>query len=479
VAELTFGAARAAVEAMDREALARARWFGGKGDDVEMVTLAEAFDLGADAGLAIADVATKRGRARYLMPLAGRDPVRVAAEGDGAWRALAVAIAEGRTIAAVARSAGSEPGPVRAALVCRPSRAMGRLAGGPADVAALAERALDADQSNTSVVLGERLLLKAFRRLEDGLNPDLELNAFLAEELGFPAVPALAGFAEVVTARGASTVALVQEFLRGAADAYEAIAEQLTAWILAPGEVTVEWATEVAAEMGALTAQLHAALASAPQVPGFEAREATRDELRAWRREAHRQLQRAIDVVHGPAGEELRAMAPTIAEQLTVLEAVAGVPIVTRVHADLHLGQVLFTTDGPRIVDFEGEPTRPIEDRRRPTSPLRDAASMLRSLDHVGRSARRRAEARHGKPVERAGLDVEGWLRRARERFVESYRQGLREHGAPIEVDEDLLRAFEFEKESYEFVYAATWLPDWMWAPREGMRALVEEARRS
>jgi predicted trehalose synthase len=104
---------------------------------------------------------------------------------------------------------------------------------------------------------------------------------------------------------------------------------------------------------------------------------------------------------------------------------------------------------------------------------------MLRSLDHVGRSARRRAEARHGGSVERAGLDVEGWLRRARERFVESYRQGLREHGAPIEVDEDLLRAFEFEKESYEFVYAATWLPDWMWAPLEGMRALVEEARRS
>jgi predicted trehalose synthase len=101
---------------------------------------------------------------------------------------------------------------------------------------------------------------------------------------------------------------------------------------------------------------------------------------------------------------------------------------------------------------------------------------MLRSLDHVGRSAIRRAERRNGGPLARSGLDMEAWQRRARERFVDAYRHGLRDAGAPIDVDEDLLRAFEFEKESYEFVYAATWLPDWMWAPLEGMRGLVAEA---
>src|SRR2546421_12345957 len=74
-------------------------------------------------------------------------------------------------------------------------------------------------------------------------------------------------------------------------------------------------------------------------------------------------------------------------------------------------------------------------------------------------------------------LDIEAWLTRARERFLESYRGGLRQRGAPIDVDVDLLRAFEFEKECYEFIYAATYLPEWLWAPLEGMRALVRIAK--
>ena len=399
-------------------------------------------------------------------------------EGEETWRALAVAVAEGRTIAALPKPVpvGAAPRPVGAALVCRPASALAALVpGGARDVATSAERALGLDQSNTSVVLGERLLLKAYRRLEDGLNPDLELTAYLGEEVGFGAVPALAGYVEVVTAAGAATVAMVQEFVVDAAEAYEATAERLTAWILVPGEVTVEFATEEAADLGLLTAELHAALASGSGIPGFEAREATRDELRSWRRAAHRQLQRAIDALPGPDGEALRAMAPVIAEQLTVIEALSTVPIVTRIHGDLHLGQVIVAPDGYRIIDFEGEPLRSIDERREHRSPLRDVASMLRSLDHVGRSARRRAEARNGGPVASPGLDIEGWLRRSRERFLEAYRGRLRLLGAPIDVDEDLLRAFEFEKETYEFLYAATYLPDWLWAPREGMRGLVGE----
>ena len=415
------------------------------------------------------------------MPLrTAGDALRVAAEGDGTWRALVSAMAEGRTIPSLPhRVPGAVSGSVSAALVCRPASALQDLVPDPArTVGELAERPVGADQSNTSVVIGERLILKAFRRLESGLNPDLELNAWLAEEARFPAVPRLAGFVELVTAAGASTAALVQEFLPDAADAYESLAERLTAWILAPGEVTVEFAAEEPAAIGALTADLHAALSMTAGVPELEPREAGRDNLRAWRRAAQVQLQRAIDIVQGAAGEALRAMAPAISEQLSVFEALPTVPILTRVHGDYHLGQVLETADGYRIIDFEGEPTRPLEERRRRNSPLRDVASMLRSIDHVGRSARRRAESRRGGPVESPGLDIEAWLARARERFLESYRAGLRELGAPIAVDEDLLRAFEFEKECYEFIYAATYLPEWLWAPLEGMRALIAEAER-
>jgi maltose alpha-D-glucosyltransferase/alpha-amylase len=415
---------------------------------------------------------------RYSLALAASAAgVREAVAGDGAWRALAVAIADGRTIPAVARDAGTQgmPGPVTAALVCRPAPGMSTLEpGGARAVAALEERRLDADQSNTSVVLGDTLLLKAYRRLEPGLNPDLELTAYLTEEIEFAAVPRLAGFAELVTVDGAATVAMLQEFRAGGEDAYETTAERIAGWLLAPREVTVEFATEEASELGWLTADLHAAL-SAGRVPGFEPREATTAEVRGWWQGARAQLDRALEVVTGDARDELRRMAPAIAEELTTLRALTAVPILTRVHGDYHLGQVLRTADGFALVDFEGEPTRSLDDRRQHGSPLRDVASMLRSLDHVGRSAERRAVERAGGPLARAGLDLPAWFARSRQRFLDSYVGRLREHGSSIVLDADLVRALEIEKETYEFVYAATYLPEWTWVPLAGMRGLLAE----
>ena len=444
------------------------------------VTLEDAFVLDPLAGhiLALARLRLDDGsEQRYSFALTG-EPLRPAGDGDGAWRALLVAIAEGRTIPSIgggaAEAATARPGPVSAALVCRPTAALPGLVDAGASVAALPERPLGADQSNTSVVVGERLLLKSYRRLEPGLNPELELLAFLTEEAAFPAVPPLAGFAEVVsTTAGAATVAIVQAFVAEGLDAYESVAEVLVGWLLAPGQVSVEFATEVAAELGTLTAALHAALADPRGIAEFEPRQATRDELRAWARTAQRQLVRAVDVTSGAPGRYLHDAAPSIAAELTVFDALPAIPLLTRVHGDYHLGQVLIADDGYRVIDFEGEPLRPLEERRAHGSPLRDVASMLRSLDHVGRSAGRRAAARNGGPLESPGLDLEAWLRRSRERFVEVYTAGLRAAGSPFAVDPALVRAFEFEKETYEFIYASTYLPSWLWAPTEGMRGLL------
>jgi trehalose synthase-fused probable maltokinase len=481
--EPTRAAIAAAIGALDRDALASARWFGGKGRAIKAIELAEAFVLpGRPVGrhvLAVARVAYERGRPDlYLVPLVSEPGgLRPAVEGDGVYRSLAQAVADARTIPAlVAEESGGESiERVSAVLVCRPGRDFGRLVpDGAGVIADLDERALGADQSNTSVVLGERLLLKSFRWLQPGLNPDLELTAYLAEEASFPAVPRLGGYVELVSrSAGTSTVAMLQEYVADGADGYETVAETLTDWLLAPGAVSVEFATEIAADMGELTAGLHAALAAAHGVPDFEPRPATRDELRAWYTDARTQLDRALDVTPGEAGRTLRELAPAIAEELTVFRALANDPLVTRVHADYHLGQVLIAPDGFRIVDFEGEPTRPLDERRAHRSPLRDVASMLRSLDHVGRGARRRAEDRNGGPLAAPGLDLDGWLVRSRERFLETYRAGLRRTGTPIVVDPALVRAFEIEKECYEFVYASTYLPEWLWAPTEGMRALV------
>jgi trehalose synthase-fused probable maltokinase len=414
-----------------------------------------------------------RSRQQYAFALTG-SPLREAAPADGAWRALAVAMGEGRTIPALTDDPEVS---VRAALVCRPAPAWRDLVPGGADqIARGTERDLGADQSNTSVVLDERLVLKAYRRLQPGLNPDLEMTAFLSEEAGFPAVPRLAGFAELVSARdGTTTIAMAQEYVADGADAFESLADTIAGWLAAPGELSVEFATEVAADLGTLTAGLHAALADGRGLPDMAPRAATRDEIRSWASEARAHFDTALDVTMGEARATLRELAPKIAEALTVLDAVPTTPEVIRAHGDYHLGQLLLAPDGFRIVDFEGEPLQPPEARRAHRSPLRDVASMLRSLDHVARSGRRRAEAANGGPLEHTGLDLDGWIRRARERFLEAYQAGLREQRVWIDLDPALLRAFEIDKELYEFAYATTYLPAWLYAPIGGMRALFED----
>jgi len=416
---------------------------------------------------------------RYAVPFILRDgAVLEAAEGHGAWRALAAAIAEGRTIPALPRE--DQVGTPDAALVCRTSPGFADLwpdDAGPVEAAT--ETPLGRDQSNTSVVIGGRLLLKGYRRVQQGLNPDLELTAYLSEDAVFPGVPRLAGWAEVVTRDGGvATVAMLQAFVADAEDVYERTAEELAAWIAAPGSVSLEWATELAEDLGILVAGLHAALASPPaEAQDFAARPATHDELKAWRFDAHRQLNLALPAVAAldpQAGAELKRDAAAIAARVSRFEAVSTTPLVMRIHADLHLGQLLVADDGYRVIDFEGEPLRSIEDRRRLDSPLRDVASLLRSLDHVARSARRRAERRAGGPIERPGLDVDAWIERSRQRFLAAYAMGLRRSGAPFTLDLDLLDAFEVAKEAYEFVYAATVLPSWLWAPREGLRWLLD-----
>ena len=457
-----------AVAALDRNALAHARWFGAKGGTVTQVTLDEAFvlDPGEHHVLAVVTVQLEDATPqRYAIALTG-DPLHLANPGDGTWRALAVAMADGRTIPAL--PVGKDD-IVTAALVCRPAAAMPP--NGPGT-----ERDLGADQSNTSVVLGETLLLKAYRRLQPGLNPDLEMTAFLSEEADFGAVPRLAGFAELIETRhGATTVAMLQEYIADGADAFESIAETLTAWLSAPGEVSLEFATEIAADLGTLTAALHAALTNGLGQPEFLPRVATGDELRAWAASAHQRLATALEITTGEAAATVRDLAPRIAEALTILDALPTAPEVIRAHGDLHLGQILFAPDGFRIIDFEGEPSAAPDARRAHRPALRDVASMLRSIDHVARSAARRAELANGGPLEDPGLDLPGWIRRARERFLEAYRAGLNEHRVWVDLDPDLLRAFEIDKELYEFAYATTYLPSWLYAPTEGLRALFED----
>jgi predicted trehalose synthase len=299
-----------------------------------------------------------------------------------------------------------------------------------------AEEPLAVDQSHSSWRVGSAYL-KCYRRLMVGSHPEVELLRALGER-GFAHAPAYRGVLQWESPSGeAVALAVVTEFLED-------------------GEEGWEWAAELAGrgdasfaqEVGAVARRLHETLAAA-----LGAREATVAETDAWRRTAEEQLTRALVLV-----PELREHEGRAWRELARLASPAEVPLLSRVHGDLHVGQFLRAGDRVVVVDFEGQPGKSADERRRPDTPLRDLASLSRSLDHCGRYA-----------VKRRGADpdrTESWIAQARERLLAGYGR----------CDRELLRALEWERAIYEFTYAATYLPEWMYAPRGGLNALLRDA---
>ncbi len=436
------------------EMLAAQRWFRSKGRPIASLALEEAASLDEDPGscgaaLVVIRVGFADGGADelYLLPIlweagapgtslaewgsvAVRDDatghvLREPRDGDGVWRRLLASVADEVTL----------PG-LHGSFVCHAHQPMST---------ALGERRLSGEQSNTSVALGDELLLKLYRRLEAGENPDLELPRFLTDA-GFDRVPAVAGEVRYVPADGEPTVvAMLQSFLTDAVDAWRWLLAELAA-----GQPVLEAVIRI----GETTARMHATLASRPMVPGFPARAATAQDRTAWRVSAEDQLTKAVAAAPDLAGD-----ASAIRRAFGAIDAATGARA-SRIHGDYHLGQLLRSGRDFWVIDFEGEPARPLSVRRQPSSPLRDVAGMLRSLDYAARTVE------HEEAV--SGFDAEGWLAAAREAFLRAYRSG------GMLVDGPLLRAFELEKACYEVHYEADNRPDWTWLP---MQALLRLAR--
>jgi trehalose synthase-fused probable maltokinase len=408
---------------MTPDELAAARWFRSKHRQIAGVREVEREPLGPGKLVVLEVTYVDGGTAdHYLAPeVDGGEPP----DGSGMWTALAELIESGARIGSfVSRRLGDDVEP------------------GPMD-----ERRLGVEQSNTSVVIGERLILKLYRLLEAGENPDLEVGAFLTDA-GFAETPAVFGALRHVTDEDAepATAAMLQAYVPSTGDAWAAMLEALAD--------DPERATASAAGIGSLTARMHAALASRPDDPAFPARPAMAAETAEWRASAEGQLAAAIASVDGDAHDRLVALAPTIRARFAdAFGHATGDELVTRVHGDYHLGQLLARTDGGfSVIDFEGEPARPLTERRRPTSPLRDVAGMLRSLDYAARTAEATAP-----------MAATSWLPEARDAFLGAY-------GAVG----PLVEAFELEKACYEVRYEASNRPDWLWLPLAAVERLVE-----
>jgi maltose alpha-D-glucosyltransferase/alpha-amylase len=342
----------------------------------------------------------------------------------------------------------------------------------PPDPDALAARRHAGEQSNTSVVLGGALVLKTLRRPQPGLNPDLEITRFLTTRTPFRHVPRLAGWVEYEGVDGPATLAVLQEFVANAGDGWRHVLTTLRERLAASsGPVAPDLLVEDMRRLGAITGGLHAALASDGTDPDFAPESITPADVARWTADIRRDLQGAG--VPGLLGDG-PALAEALARTLRSLEALIGT-VKIRSHGDYHLGQVLKTGDGFAIIDFEGEPARPLAERRTKQSALRDVAGMLRSLDYAAHAVAIELPAAEREP---ALVGLTAWETLARRAFLQGYRSIAGASSvALIPPSEEALigacGAFELEKACYELRYERDNRPEWVAIPLAGVRRIL------
>ncbi|NEV87708.1 maltokinase [Streptomyces tendae] len=442
----------ASLDPLLREWLPRQRWFAGKGRPVTGFSLVAATELlPADSRLGLHHVLVRAhqrhtpagGAAEepgdcYQLLIGTREalPPRLAP-------ALIGHVAEGPAAGRTAYDALYDTRPAEVLLEALRTRA--RIGGlrferSPKDDirAGLVPRLMTAEQSNSSVVYGDTFILKLLRRIVPGVNPDLELPLALARE-GCPRVPAPAGWMVADLAGRSWTLGVLQPYLQGATDGWELALREL-----AKGE---DFVAEARA-LGRATAEVHTALARA--LPTATVGQAQVRRLADGMSERLEEAARAVPL--------LRSYAPALGTAFTALADLAAEGrtwTAQRVHGDLHLGQCLRSPDGEwSLIDFEGEPAKPLTERRLPQPAVRDVAGMLRSFDYAAHSAEVR---------------VPGWADSCRAAYCTGYAEG---GGRDPRTDPVLLRAYETDKAVYEVLYEARHRPDWLPVPLAAVRRL-------
>jgi maltokinase len=324
-------------------------------------------------------------------------------------------------------------------------------------------RLLGGEQSNSSLVFANRLILKLFRLLEPGENPELEVTRALAGA-GFEACAAPLGWIEGL----GSTLGILQRYHAGSVDGWKLATERVADHYESSDGEPGNFATDAGA-LGRLTAELHAAMATAlPKVA-----------------EGQPDLSRLGARLLGQL-TQVAALVPELAGQRDAIEEVyrkaeaagGGSRYLQRIHGDYHLGQVLKSGDQWIVIDFEGEPARSLEERRRLASPLQDVAGMLRSFDYAAFQPLVLGEDPDTPGPTRDELarfegPAAAWIEANRRAFLDGYLARAGDTGWLAGDHELLLRAFELDKAVYEVMYEARHRPPWLQIPLGGIRRLL------
>ena len=527
------GGSKEALEAVLLGYIPQRRWFGGKARRIKTATITDVVSVpGAEGNSYLTSVVIGYAEGdpdTYMLPVAYAN----AAEAPHIlerWPQSAVAWIrnQGEDVRGLLYDALGPPNFAEAILgaIARRRRAaggMGTLVGsttrafarlrGPETIRLEAQLSV-AEQSNNSVIFGERLMLKVFRRLEEGVNPELEVGRFLTEKTTFSHIAPLAGSLEYRRAKGEPiSIAILQAYVPNQGDAWQYTLNTLAHFFTAPELVGAQppamprslleasklEPSEIASKviggyldsarlLGRRTAELHAALASDPDDPAFAPERITALDQRSIYQSLSGLSMRATDLLRtqlnklpADARDEGRKVLELESRITHILKSFLARRLNTtriRVHGDYHLGQVLYTGHDFVIIDFEGEPTRSLYERRLKRLAMRDVAGMLRSFSYASQAALRSEHA----PAERLA-ELHSWSRFWADSvsavFLKSYLSTAGSASWVPQSQEDLelqLTTMLLEKALYELRYEMNLRPDWVRIPLRGILDLVVPA---
>jgi maltose alpha-D-glucosyltransferase/alpha-amylase len=350
---------------------------------------------------------------------------------------------------------------------------------------------LAAEQSNSSLTIGDAAMLKIYRRISSGHHPEAEMNHYLTTN-GFTHAPSLLGDVVRIAPDGtSSTLAILLQFVRNEGDAWTWILDHLTraldahasaAPIEASGADLFADCDTIAAAIGGRLGQMHAVLARDTTDPAFAPEFASTADATDWANKAEERLHKAFEAIsqlqtwEREADRErsqklLRERDPIIVAVRNLSKFAAGT-LKTRIHGDFHLGQVLVASGDAYIIDFEGEPAASIAQRRTKTSPLRDIAGLLRSIDYAAATMiDRKAVSIVPLSEEQRNQLLSKFRSRSSSVFIDAYCEatGVR----PVAAERALLNLFLIEKAAYEISYEAANRPSWIGVPLAGLARLA------
>jgi maltose alpha-D-glucosyltransferase/alpha-amylase len=483
------------------------RWFGDKGTPLHGVTLQAGIMLeGGDTAtmLALIDVDTGRGQSRYAVPLAIKwsrfDKI---ATGPGNIVACVRRYAREGTLIEVSTDpelislllrkihAGETIEAGNRCIEFRPTRAFAEM---PAP-AIESVKAIEREQSNTTAIIENKFVVKILRRLQPGLHPEIEMGRFLTDVAQYPQVPPLLGSMELREGDFCTALAVLHGFVENQGDAWTVTNAYLDRFLDEQRVLTADapaGSTELTSylhrmrQIGRRTAELQNALASRPDIPGFAPEPVSPEDVAMWTGSALHRAETAFGELsrrRSELDEATRALLdPLLARRQDVLARIRsqlppdlhGCKI--RQHGDFHLGQILFVKDDACILDFEGEPQRGLEERRRKVPAARDVAGLLRSIDYAAAAAFQRALQAWPDDHAKLLIALDDWARQAAEAFMAAYREtvdrSLLWPADPADAAR-LLDFFLLEKGLYEINYELANRPNWLRVPLMGLERIL------